>query len=111
MKDSFHIRSTKSGLVSHFKGIGGKHETSARFMGDVPMKHPSKTMKREGSHFTRSFHAESISFHPVSRFVSTERGVNLISDALPFGRLWYGESNTVRMQSGRRSTTTAHITP
>jgi hypothetical protein len=25
----------------------------------------------------------------------TERGVNLISDALPFGRLWYGEPNAV----------------
>jgi hypothetical protein len=23
-----------------------------------------------------------------------KRGVDLISDALPFGRLWYGESNT-----------------
>jgi len=23
------------------------------------------------------------------------RGVDLISDALPFGRLWYGESNAV----------------
>jgi hypothetical protein len=23
------------------------------------------------------------------------RGVDLISDALPFGRLWYGEPNTV----------------
>ena len=26
---------------------------------------------------------------------SDKRGVNLISDALPFGRLWYGESNAV----------------
>ena len=24
-----------------------------------------------------------------------KRGVNLISDALPFGRLWYGEPNAV----------------
>jgi hypothetical protein len=23
------------------------------------------------------------------------RGVNLISDALPFGRLWYGEANAI----------------
>jgi hypothetical protein len=23
------------------------------------------------------------------------RGVNLISDALPFGRLWYGEQNAI----------------
>jgi hypothetical protein len=26
----------------------------------------------------------------------TKRGVDLISDALPFGRLWYGEPNAVR---------------
>jgi hypothetical protein len=26
---------------------------------------------------------------------SDKRGVDLISDALPFGRLWYGESNAV----------------
>ena len=24
-----------------------------------------------------------------------ERGVNLISDALPFGRLWYGERDAI----------------
>jgi hypothetical protein len=26
---------------------------------------------------------------------SDKRGVNLISDALPFGRLWYGEPNAI----------------
>ena len=26
---------------------------------------------------------------------SYKRGVDLISDALPFGRLWYGEPNTI----------------
>ena len=26
---------------------------------------------------------------------SDKRGVNLISDALPFGRLWYGQPNAV----------------
>ena len=26
---------------------------------------------------------------------SDKRGVDLISDALPFGRLWYGESNAI----------------
>jgi len=26
---------------------------------------------------------------------SDKRGVDLISDALPFGRLWYGEPNAV----------------
>ena len=29
-----------------------------------------------------------------------KRGVDLISDALPFGRLWYGESNAVRNAIG-----------
>ena len=28
------------------------------------------------------------------------RGVNLISDALPFGRLWYGEPDAVRNAIG-----------
>jgi hypothetical protein len=28
------------------------------------------------------------------------RGVDLISDALPFGRLWYGESNEVENAVG-----------
>ena len=28
------------------------------------------------------------------------RGVDLISDALPFGRLWYGESNAVENAFG-----------
>jgi hypothetical protein len=28
------------------------------------------------------------------------RGVDLISDALPFGRLWYGESNAVENAVG-----------
>jgi hypothetical protein len=27
--------------------------------------------------------------------VKDHRGVDLISDALPFGRLWYGEPNAV----------------
>ena len=26
---------------------------------------------------------------------NTKRGFNLISDALPFGRLWYGEPNAI----------------
>ena len=29
-----------------------------------------------------------------------KRGVDLISDALPFGRLWYGEPNAVRNTIG-----------
>ena len=30
------------------------------------------------------------------------RGVNLISDALPFGRLWYGEQNAIRQRNQLR---------
>jgi len=30
------------------------------------------------------------------RLRNDKRGVDLISDALPFGRLWYGEPNAVR---------------
>ena len=29
------------------------------------------------------------------RLRKDKRGVDLISDALPFGRLWYGEANAV----------------
>jgi hypothetical protein len=29
-----------------------------------------------------------------------KRGVDLISDALPFGRLWYGESNEIANANG-----------
>jgi hypothetical protein len=28
------------------------------------------------------------------------RGVDLISDALPFGRLWYGEPNAIKSSEG-----------
>jgi len=30
------------------------------------------------------------------------RGVDLISDALPFGRLWYGEQNAIRQRNQLR---------
>jgi len=36
-------------------------------------------------------------------------GIDLISDVLPFGRLWYGEPHAVRMQSITRSFTAAHM--
>ncbi len=37
------------------------------------------------------------------------RGIDLISDALPFGRLWYGEPMRSIMQSGTRRTATGHM--
>jgi hypothetical protein len=40
-----------------------------------------------------------------------KRGVDLISDALPFGRLWYGEPNAVATQSITQSSTADHTTP
>src|SRR5256885_17013514 len=47
VKNSFHTHFTKSRLVSHFRGTGRKHETSARFIGALPMRSLSKTMKRD----------------------------------------------------------------
>jgi hypothetical protein len=39
------------------------------------------------------------------------RGVDLISDVLPFGRLWYGEPNPVaRTQLGTPRIAAAHMT-
>jgi hypothetical protein len=38
-----------------------------------------------------------------------KRGVDLISDALPFGRLWYGEPNAISNAIGSRSATGVHI--
>ncbi len=32
-----------------------------------------------------------------------KRGVDLISDVLPFGRLWYGEPNAIRLPIGSDS--------
>jgi hypothetical protein len=37
------------------------------------------------------------------------RGVDLISDALPFGRLWYGEPNAITTQSTTPRIVAAHI--
>jgi hypothetical protein len=41
-------------------------------------------------------HCETYSVHAYEvRPRKDHRGVNLISDALPFGRLWYGEPNAI----------------
>jgi hypothetical protein len=37
------------------------------------------------------------------------RGVDLISDALPFGRLWYGEPEQPATQSNTRSIAAVHM--
>jgi hypothetical protein len=37
------------------------------------------------------------------------RGFDLISDVLPFGRLWYGGLSLRRTQSATRSTTADHM--
>ena len=40
--------------------------------------------------------SENVGFHLYEiRPRNDKRGVDLISDALPFGRLWYAESNAV----------------
>ena len=38
-----------------------------------------------------------------------QRGVDLISDALPFGRLWYGEPNASSNAVGYGSFAVAHM--
>ena len=38
------------------------------------------------------------------------RGVDLISDALPFGRLWYDGPTPPAMQSGTQAVTAGHMT-
>jgi len=43
----------------------------------------------------------SRNFEPLAR--KDKRGVDLISDALPFGRLWYGEPNAIRIPIGTDS--------
>ena len=41
-----------------------------------------------------------------------KRGVDLISDALPFGRLWYGEPNVISNAIGYTArTAAAHMMP
>jgi hypothetical protein len=40
-----------------------------------------------------------------------KRGVDLISDVLPFGRLWYGDTNAVATQSDTQSISAAHTMP
>jgi hypothetical protein len=37
------------------------------------------------------------------------RGVDLISDALPFGRLWYGEANAISNAIGYAKFAAAHM--
>jgi hypothetical protein len=38
--------------------------------------------------------------HSLARHRKDHRGVDLISDALPFGRLWYGEPNAISSAIG-----------
>ena len=44
---SFHLRFKEVALVSHFRGTDRKHETSACFVGDLPMREALKTLKRD----------------------------------------------------------------
>jgi hypothetical protein len=38
-----------------------------------------------------------------------QRGFDLISDALPFGRLWYGEPNAISNAMGTQSIAAGHM--
>jgi hypothetical protein len=50
-----------------------------------------------------------LSSRKIKRWRKDHRGVDLISDVLPFGRLWYGEPNAVSKQSDIRSIAAAHM--
>jgi len=71
---------------------------------------PSADLRRKGSIFSAQSSGHSIRRLAVAQRKMTaqrsthvyevrprkdKRGVDLISDALPFGRLWYGEPNAV----------------
>ena len=57
-------------LVSHFKGIGGKYETSERSNRRFLLNPGERKMKRNLRSAMHSFHRKLPSFHPVSCFVS-----------------------------------------
>jgi len=40
-----------------------------------------------------------------------ERGVDLISDGLPFGRFWYDGPNAISKQSDTRNSKSVHMMP
>jgi hypothetical protein len=62
-------------------------------------------MKLSGKELRRSsMHVYEIRPH------SDERGVDLISDALPFGRLWYGEPDAISKAVGYAKFSAAHMT-
>ena len=52
--------------------------------------------KRHGSNSNQPLQPTAVGFiHEYEVPRKDHRGVHLISDALPFGRLWYGEPNAV----------------
>jgi hypothetical protein len=53
---------------------------------------------------SRPYHG-LIRYDAIFRF--WDRAFDLISDALPFGRLWYGEPNAIRIPIGTDSSATA----
>jgi len=50
-------------------------------------------------------------FHQTAEMRKDKHCVDLISDVLPFGRLWYGEPMQSQMQSVTRSITAGHTMP
>jgi hypothetical protein len=90
--------------------IGVKRETRGQFMGASPMRDPSETMKREGHSFHALISRKIALVSPRFAFRFTDdfcthvyevrlrkdrRGVDVISETLPFGRLLYGEPNAI----------------
>src|SRR6266550_4755060 len=54
---------------------------------------PAYSIRRLGQNRRMNAHRSAHAYEIRSR--KDHRGVNLISDALPFGRLWYGEPNAI----------------
>jgi len=55
-------------------------------------KTPTPWEPNKGNHLTHSTQPTHIYQSPPP---SDKRGVNLVSDALPFGRLWYGDPDAI----------------
>jgi hypothetical protein len=70
----------------------------------------SRSFPREKNAQAKTLLARCASVTKIVRPRRDKRGVDLISDALPFGRLWYGEQNQLATQSATQSFAVDHTT-
>jgi len=73
---------------------------------------PQNTLhsRRQSSYDAAGSHEPQMHVYEV-RPRKDKRGADLISDALPFGRLWYGEPNAVSDAIGYAKFTAARMMP